>query len=282
MPSVVPISIIILNWNNWPDTKRCLASLHEDSFTHRCQLILVENGSHKHPIPPDFSDSFFYETIVIRQENQGFTGGNNVGAQKARGKYLLLLNDDTLVPTGTLEACFSYLEHHPQCAAAGPTILNPDGSVQSAGLTTDLWTATTRRSNQPLSLSGSCLFIRHDIWKKLGGFNPDYFAYFEETELCLRIRKAGYAVALIPGTSIIHKGGSHFSPFAETLYARNRWYLVRDHGSLLQRIVFFIYMLLIYTPSKLVLAQRKNRAAYWKGFRAGLRSFFTNRATPIS
>ena len=164
--------------------------------------------------------------------NLGFAKANNLAMRQARGRYLLLLNSDTLLPHNSLAALVGALENCPDAAVAGPTLLNADGSLQESwakfpGLSSEL-SGELDRSQAPVSLEemkkpsvrktlapfvcdwvgGAALLVRAEFAVgPLMGLDEAFFMYSEETEWCLRFARAGYQTLFVPSSEIIHLGG---------------------------------------------------------------------------
>jgi GT2 family glycosyltransferase len=159
--------------------------------------------------------------VVRNEENMGFIKACNQGAGKARGEYLLFLNNDTQVMPGWLDAIVSILDSDPSVGAVGSKLLYPDGSLQEAGgiIWRDASGWNYGRGDNPEKpeynflrdvdyCSGACLAIRKSIFNELGGFDELYFpAYYEDTDLCFGVRKKGYRVVYQPKCKVIHFEG---------------------------------------------------------------------------
>ncbi len=167
-------------------------------------------------------------------KNTGFGFANNIGFENAKGKYILLLNPDTVLQEDTLQTMYEFMESNPEVGIAGCKVLNPDGTLQLAcrrGIPTP-WVAFTKlfglqtlfpksklfgRYNLTFlpedefayvdAISGSFMFLRREVFVQLRGFDSDFFMYGEDLDLCIRAKKIGWKVAYVPFTSIIHYKG---------------------------------------------------------------------------
>jgi GT2 family glycosyltransferase len=228
------LSIIIVSYNTRDLLRQCLLSLQATRLkAGSLEVIVVDNNS------LDGSGEMvaeeFPQVHLIRMEaNVGFAAANNRALTSARGKYVLLLNSDTVVPEGALAQLLMAVESRSDIGIAGCRLLNPDGTPQVSfgrfpslatvlaefmGLdrwrVTRRWTLTSGRAPEPGEPShlidypsGACLLIRHDILRSLGGFDDGYFLYFEETDLCRRARDAGYRALYVASASVTHIGGA--------------------------------------------------------------------------
>jgi GT2 family glycosyltransferase len=216
------------------------------------------------------------EVIVIaNQENLGFTRPNNQAIKIARAqKYILLLNPDTIVYEASLQNLLQFAEEHLDGGVFGPKVLNDDGTFQkhckrgegrpwetfsyflglakifpthpffSGYLQTHL---DENQSHQVPAISGCCMLIRQETIQQIGGLDEDLFAYQEDTEYCVRARKAGWKVYYTPVAQITHlggKGGSRAQPYKAIYKWHHSYYIYyRKH---LARDYFFLFNWLYY------------------------------------
>jgi GT2 family glycosyltransferase len=209
------VSIITLTFNKAEFTYQYLESIlaHTDISY---ELILVDNGSQ------DETNSLFDRlenvTVIKNKENLGFIKGCNQGASKARGKYLLFLNNDIIVTPGWLSKLVKTIENYPKCGAVGCKLIWPNGKLQEAG--SIIWNDGSAlgygREGNPMHpeysylrevdyCSGACLLVRKDIFQQLGLFDERYGpAYYEDSDLCLGIWGLGYKVVFQPDVVVFH------------------------------------------------------------------------------
>lgn len=213
------ISIILLHYNEPQLTLRCLKSLEKLTYKN-IEIILVDNGSRE-------EISTFIKNVprnlkVIRNKNNlGYAEGNNVGYKIATGKYILLLNNDAIVTKNFLEPLLKKLKSEKDIAAVQPKIMQyprkeyidsvgsyfiPSGFLYHFGHNKKDKTKFDE-SATVFSMKGACMLFKKEVLQKTGLFDPDYFAYFEETDLCQRIWMAGYKLVYTPDSFIYHEGG---------------------------------------------------------------------------
>ena len=215
------VAILILNWNNYPDTKRCLESLSKISYPD-VSIILVDNGSDDSS-GVDLAAEFPYVHTIFTGENLGFAAGNNVGLHYILDQgipYVLLLNNDTeVVNPGFLEVLVQEMIKMEDVAVIGPRVHNYDSSEQDTIqpyptlVFTMIYTLGLNRNNLAKkqfvdSLSGCCVLVRSSTIHQVGYLDERIFFYGEETEWFYRIRKAGWKIAFFPVDSILHKGAA--------------------------------------------------------------------------
>lgn len=247
------VSIIIVNFNGGKVFENCLTSLKKLSYKNY-ELIIVDNGS------SDGTEN--YATIGFKK-NLGFVGGNNEGVKRATGKYILLLNNDTLVKPDLLHKLVKKMESNPSVGVLQPKIylMDKKGYLDNAGsfLTKigflDHWGFNQKDSTQYnmeteiFSAKGACMMIRKEIIEKIGLFDDDYFAYFEESDFCWRVWILGYKIIFYPKTSIQHKVGFTTKredvTYLNYLYYRNRISSIIKNFEIINLIFIFPIHLLI-------------------------------------
>ncbi len=229
----IDISIIIVNYNVKHFAEQCLRSVEAATGSLSVEVFLVDNGSSDESV--EYLRSRFPSvTIIDNGENLGFGRANNIAFKRAQGRYLFVLNPDTLLGEDTLHALVEYMDEHPRAGAAGPKILTRDGSfdvTSKRGFPTP-WVAFCRFSglarlfpmseffgrydllylspDQPAeidSLVGSCMIVRSDVYREIGGFDEDYFMFGEDIDWCYRMKQTGWQIHYAPVTTIVHFKG---------------------------------------------------------------------------
>lgn len=254
------VSIIVLNWNGKEDTIECFESLKHITYPNY-EILLVDNGSTDDSI--EFFREYYKNTIIISNgKNLGFAEGNNVAIRKAINKgtdYVLLLNNDTVVDPSFLDELIDVAESDKKIGIVGPTIYNYNSlKIQSAGLYFQWDKGKGRRLRyneidkgdfdhiiEVDYVSGCALLAKRELIEKIGYLNKYYFAYWEETEWCIRARKQLYKVLYAPKSKIWHKGGCtsirKSTGFQEYQLARNRFWFMKKHATKKQYLSFLLY-----------------------------------------
>lgn len=225
----------------------CLDSLADSGPSVDTEVVVVANGLGGN----ELSSLRKRDDIVLVRSavNAGFSGGNNLAARFSRGRYLLLLNDDSIVEAGFIDRLLSVVVRDPLIAAAGGKILSADGTLQEAGsvLWSDGWVAHVGAGLPADStayhyvryadyISANGLLVDRHAWDAVGGLDERYFpAYYEDVDLCLALLDHGYRVAYEPRARLTHlESQSTSATFRDFLLIRNRALLVGKWSALLQ------------------------------------------------
>lgn len=227
------ISAILVNYNAGPELRRALESIASELNGKTWEAFVIDNASidGSGAIAREFSPQ---ARAVNNVENVGFARGVNQGLRLASASTVLIMNPDCRLAPGAIATLRDALQDHEACAIVGPRILNPDGSVQgSARGDPDMLTGLFGRTmvlrrflpELPVSkrnvvpdqvtvdgatvvvdwLSGACMLARRDALQRVGGFDERYFLYWEDADLCRRLRRSGYEVRYVPGATAIHR-----------------------------------------------------------------------------
>ena len=251
------LSVVILSWNTVELLRKCLLALRADQPAARSrEVIVVDNGS-TDPSPAMVATEFPEVRLIRNRDNLGYAEGNNVGARAATGRYLCLLNSDTEVRPGALDRLVDFLDLHPEYAAVGPRLLNPDGSVQRAcmrfpgllvALVFDLPWARVRpfrwvddwyymrdfdhlHSRDVEQPPGAVFLMRREEYLARGGLDPELFLYFNDVDLCRRLRQLGRRIRYLAEAEVVHHGGASTRRFDKmvVMWHRNRLAYYRRH-----------------------------------------------------
>ena len=236
------VSIIILNWNGIEDTLNCLKSLEKLDYSNY-EVIVVDNGS------VDGSKKVLSTTrnitYVDNPQNAGFTGGHIIGQKHAKGEYIFILNNDTVVAPEYLKEAVKLLEKDTSIGAVGGRSYRlksvqdeydtslPFYSYQKINLFTGEGIFKQHDDGRVIevnNISGSAAVIRHSTIKSVGYFYSPFFAYYEETDLFARMKRAGHKVVYSPNLHIWHKDGSSSSSYFQykQLYRNRLLFVLRN------------------------------------------------------
>lgn len=244
------VSIITVNYNHSDTTLDLLESLYNISYQNK-EVIVVDNAS------PDDNPKIIkekYPSVILIESvvNYGFAGGNNLGIMRARGDYVLLLNNDVIVPSDFLEPLIKKIHDQPDLGAVSPKILyyhSPD-TIQYAGFTA-IDNKTVRNitigkgekdegqydeDRETAYAHGAAMMVPMNVIKHVGMMSYEFFLYYEEADWCNRIKNAGYSIAYVHNSKVYHKESvttGRLSDLKTYYLTRNRLVYMRRniHGS---------------------------------------------------
>ena len=278
------VTIITVNYRQAAITCDLLDSLRALTYAP-LEILLVDNG-----METDETARFQAHLPTVRviksKENLGFAGGNNLVVKEAKGDYILLLNNDTLVPPGLLEPLVELLKSDQTVGIVSPKIYYYDQPqmLQYAGTASiDFRTGRgTDAARQQLDCGqfdqeratdfahGACMLVRRQVFETIGLLTEDYFMYYEELDFSLRARQHDWGIKFSPATFIHHRESSSvgkFSPLKTYYMFRNRWLFIRRFGSKKEFAFFITYFFLVGLPLNylrfMVLGQWSHARAVW-------------------
>ena len=262
------VSIITVNYNQPEVTCELLESLTHITYPS-IEIIVVDNASPTKN-PDVILEKYPYITLIKSDQNLGFAGGNNLGIRLAKGKHILLINNDTEVEPGFLEPLITKLEDHPEIGVVSPKIryfFHPD-TIQYAGFT-PINPITIRNSGigfnetdrgqydtdaQTNYAFGAAMVIPMKVMKEVGLMADIFFLYYEEMDWMQRIKDAGYKIFYVHNSLVFHKDSittGTMSPLKIFYLNRNRVLYMRRNVHGRKAIVSVLYQLIIAIPKNL-------------------------------
>ncbi len=239
------LSIIIVHYNTLDLLKKCLSSIYGQAFSFQYEVFVIDNASENFE---GIEFNFPLAKIIRNKSNLGFARANNLGLKSAVGEYILFLNPDTEILKGSLEKMLEFLAINPDVGVLGPKLVYPDGSLQlSCRRFYTLRAILMRRviflsrlfnrkilvehlmldSSESIKdadwLIAACIMFPKRVLEKLGGFDEKYRLYFEDVDLCYRIKKEGLRVVYYPESKIIHH---HRRDSAKGLSRKTIWHIL--------------------------------------------------------
>ncbi len=230
----IDVSIIVVSYNTREMTLNALRSVARQTTGVSYELLVVDNDSSDNSAAA-IADEFPDARVNALSKNIGFAAANNLAAIKARGRYVLLLNPDTVVKNSAIDNLVAFSRKNPHAKIWGGRTLFGDGSLnpsscwhrmslwntfcRAAGLTglfasSEFFNAETfgawpRDTERRVDIVSGCFFlIERTFWTKLGGFDPTFFMYGEEADLCIRAKEFGANPMVTPAATIVHYGGA--------------------------------------------------------------------------
>ncbi len=227
------VSIVIVSYNTKEILGHCLHSLFENSKEIDMEVFVVDNNSHDGSadmVKTDFPSVF----LIANRQNLGFAAANNQAFAHAKGKYIILLNPDAYIQPFALKNCIGFMDRTPQCGLCGGKIISPAGKLEPSArrfpsVFSKILSFTGLSGKFPRSgilnhyefggftydrpmevdwVPGTFTIVRKTMLDAIGWFDERFYIYYEETDLCMRAKKAGWQVYFIPDAEVIHIGGA--------------------------------------------------------------------------
>ncbi len=252
------VTVVIVSYRCAELLAECLDSLAVNRHDVDMEVLVVDNASGDDTVA--VAESYAWVDVEALTENAGFAKANNRAMDRSRGRAVLVLNPDTVLPPGSLRACLDYLWAHPDIGLLTPKLVDPEGQLDRRchrGYPT-MWssfcyfTTLDRHLKGPRSrwytmghlpddeptdvesVSGAFMLMPADAMRRVGGFDEQFFMYAEDIDLSLRFLEAGYRVWYWPGVEVVHVGaGSNVAgqrpPAANAAYFRTMAPFIRKH-----------------------------------------------------
>lgn len=266
----IKLSIIIVNYNVKKELFECLSSIYNSKPKISFEIIIVDNSETKE-IQKDLKNNFPKVKYIKNLKNSGYGAGNNLGAKEAKGKYLFILNPDTKFNSGSFSKLISLFESNKKIGIIAPLLLDKKNKPYELQGVKDL---TPKRAIFSLSflvklfpknkfykdyymlgwnknqekevdvVPGTALIIRRDIFEKIGRFDEKFFLFFEEFDLCKRVKKLGYKILISPDLKFIHLWGESMkkNQSSQEYFKKSRFYYFRKHFGLTTAIFVSLFL----------------------------------------
>ena len=244
---IIDVSIVIVSFNTSDVTRQCLEHVQKHAAEIRQEVFVVDNASTDGSADM-VQREFPWVQLIRLDKNRGFAGGNNPAMEKAKGRYVLLLNSDAFLAEGVLEKTIQYMDEHPGIGVLGCKLTDPDGTIQPSarmlpgplnkilhitGLAARFSKSkffgrvdyTWWDHDQPKQVGwvvGAYFLIRRETMEAIGVLDERYFLYFEEIDYCLSARRAGWEVVFYPNARVIHLGGQSSVKTGKRVSAKGR------------------------------------------------------------
>lgn len=309
------LSIVIVNWNVRDLLRQCLSSVAQSLNQEKgrrlsVQIVVVDNASVDGSVEM-LRGEFPHVHLIAKEENVGFTAGNNQGLAVSDGRYALLLNPDTELVDDALGEMVGFMEGRPRAGALGPQLIYPDGRVQSSrrrfpSFSTALLEGTFLQQRFPNVgllkryyvldredsetqevdwVVGACLLMRRSTLDEVGPLDERFFMYAEEMDWCYRAKKLGWQVVYFPGVQVVHhegKSSEQVLPVRHVQFQRSKVLFFEKYYGRLRGETLRLYLLATYLWQSLVEGlkwlvghkrdlRRQRVSAYWQVLRSRLR-----------
>jgi len=272
--NIADVSVIIVSWNTQDILRNCLRSIYEQSGDSSLEVIVIDNASTDGSAEMVKKD--FQRVILIENsENRGFAAANNQGIAIATGRYVLLLNSDTIVLNNAIDKTLSFADAHPESTVVGCRVLNTDRTLQPTCFmfpsilnmllsTTYLYklfskskffgrermTWWNRNDIREVDVVTGCfMLVRREAIEQVGLMDEQFFMYGEETDWCYRFKQAGYKVMFTPCAEIIHLGGQSTQKKATAMVVQLRksilQFMKKHHNPFIYRIACLLTVIFL-------------------------------------
>lgn len=260
------LSIVIVSWNVRALLLECLESIQSNAPKCTHEIWVVDNAS-TDGTAAAVRERFPEVCLVENDHNAGFAVGNNQAIRRSSGRVVLLLNPDTRVHAGALDALVTFLDQNPKAGAAGSCLLNPDGSLQPAAypfptLAREAWRLfhldrlkaygvydmaawSQNAARQVDVVQGTSMALRRTALEQVGLLDEDFFMYTEEVDLCYRLYQAGWQNYWVPTSRVVHYGGQSTQQVAQRMFLslyKTKMLFIRKHYG---RISAHLYRLIL-------------------------------------
>lgn len=288
------LSTIILNYNTKDLILKCLKAIR-DQYQNQLvlgefEVIIVDNGSSDGSVESIEKEIKEAKNISLikNKENLGFSKGNNLGAKRAKGRYLLFLNSDTQILDQGFLKMVNFLESHEKVGILGGRLKNLDGSSQeSVGKFYNLFNVflmllgaerlgllrgSPKKEKKVDWVSGACLMIKNNLFKKIGGFDENFFMYVEDMEISFEANLRGFSTFFYPDVNLLHRElGSSNKTFAILNIHKGLLYFYKKYKPFWQYLI--LYLLLKLKSSLgiifgMIFNNRSLKETYLKAFKA--------------
>jgi len=260
------VSAVVVNYNDKIHLKECLASLEGSSHITPLEIIVIDNNSSDGS--QEFIKSHFPRVKLIgNRENRGFAKASNQGIEQSQGDFLIFLNTDTILPPEPLSLILHEMKTNPEVGAVGPALSKGKNRYQvSFGKRMNFWSELvqkgifnlyyrirlkhTREKREVGWLSAACLMARRKALEEVNFFDENFFLYFEDIDLCYRLRQKGWMQLYLPQAQVFHKGGATTSSLAITSryeYRKSQLYFYHKHNSKFSLFLLRVYLFLNFS-----------------------------------
>lgn len=286
------LSIITVNYRQLELTIETLQSINRYSGSDGVEVIVVDNGANNER-GASYKSVFDHVVYIYSRDNLGFAGGNNLGIKRAKGDYLLFLNNDTEITAGFIETLCNELDLHPEIGLLSPLILyhGDKRRIQYAGYTPMNYHTGRNKgigsmdedvgqydyvTTETAYCHGAAMICRRKDLERVGLMPEHFFLYYEELDWCEQFKRAGLKIGFTGKAKIYHKESMSVgkeSPLKTYFMVRNRWLFIRRNARWPSRLVFSCYYLTVAVP---VLLVKHLLGGRWDLIAAALRGVWWN------
>lgn len=272
----IKVSIIIVNYKVLDKLLDCIDSIYNSKPTNKFEILVVGNDGDK-SAGEVLKRKYPRVRYIVSSSNLGYGGGNNLGVKKARGKYYLFLNPDTLFKSNVIDYLLESINSKKEIAISSPVFLNkklvpyepqatnilsPLSAIFSLSIVSTLFKSNKfikkyRITNKQIEVdnvigvfNGACFMIKRDLFELAGGFDEKFFLYFEENDLSIRLKNLGFIIIADSRARIMHElgvGGANHNPNSAKIFSSSRFYFFRKHYGLNKALITEFIMRFSFT-----------------------------------
>lgn len=265
------VSIIIVYYRAKKEFFDCLKSIEESKIGNSYEVIVVDNEE-KDSIRKELKKRFPWVIYLKSPGNIGFGSANNLGARSAKGEFLFLVNPDTIFLKGTVDGLVKFLSAHERIGIVAPLLLDKGHRpYQQGSLTLTPKRAVVAFSflnrffpNNPISrqyflsdwdqrsvrevevVPGTALMVKKAVFQKIGGFDINFFMYFEESDFCKRVKENGYKIYINPKARLVHLGAASSGGIKleklEKIFQQSRFYYFKKHHGIFKALLVHLFL----------------------------------------
>ena len=287
------VSIIIVNYNTYGLVLQCIESVIKNTSCILYEIIVVDNNSPNREIE-DLNKVFPQVKLILNNDNSGFGIANNIGNKVANGKFIFLLNSDTIVIDNSIYELYKFMLENPHVGACGGNLCDINLSPATSftrfmpSILSDIdyffYNIYSKvlygkdlnycYGESPIlihgNISGADLMISKHVFDELGGFDENFFMYYEETDLLFRIRAINYKTYIVPSSKIIHLEGASEALKSIKLdwtYESKEKYFIKNNSKISLKISNFIFYLTVLQRVLIFkILGKKDKVTYWLSF----------------
>ncbi len=270
MNNKTELSVIIVHYKNEKDLFDCLNSLYNLKIKQSYEVIIVDNSENKNLQKSLLTKNYKNLKYISSPKNLGYGAGMNLGAKYAKGEYLFILNPDVVFITDIISPLISNFKKNKKIGIISPLLYTTDNMIMEQGareltplraliklsfidkllpnnpISKDYWVKDWKDKNlkEVDNVPGTALIIRKELFDGIGGFDENFFLYFEEFDLCKRVREKGYKIFIDPRSKLIHKWGTSTKLLKnrDEIFRKSRYYYFKKHFGFLKATIIEFFL----------------------------------------
>jgi len=268
----IELSIVIVNFNSGDYLSNTINSIYDNRPRISFEIIVIDNNSNDNSLIKTRKNHLNVEIIKL-SENFGFAKANNIGVKKSKGKYILILNNDTEISNGSIDTLISLLNNNPKFGIVAPIIYYEDRTPQLSfgndpGIISEFFTKYFSKILFKIQVkllgdefemevdwvSGACFLISKELYNSIGGFDENFFLYYEDCDFGKRVRESGFSNCITSKSKIIHHlGKSARPPYYKLLFLikRGHLYYYKKHNKNLSFLILKNYLITKFLIKKI-------------------------------